>query len=54
LLDLSSDVMSRASFSTLFTTSNSFWNTQNLYSTMSWLQQFLLQIFPFSHATFIK
>jgi len=30
LLDLSSGVMSRTSFSTFLTASNKFWNTQNL------------------------
>ena len=47
LLDLSSGVMSRASFSTFFTASNSFWNTQNLCSTMSWLQEFYIATFSF-------
>ena len=54
LSDLSSDVVSRASFPTFFTASNSFWNIQNLCSTMSWLQEFYIAAFSFFTCNFYQ
>ena len=43
-------------FATSFTPHNSFWNTQNLYTTTfeAGCKNFTLQLFSFLHATFIK